>query len=787
MPTPIDPVYAGAVQANSTFVVDRNYTVSELFGAPFIPAGATTEQVTVPDNVTLIFKGGKITWIDDCKIIGNNTRIVAPIEQIFDENIIPSGSWAIDRAYPQWFGYTPHEKKVPYRFTNDDGNGRKYSQDDSDVPDGGLAIRKAIEMKKNGEVFLTHGFYIIKTPIIMRVGIQLVGEKGQGSSSYSTENHFQGAVLQAWKEYAPYSNDPSNPININTEGVLSDNSNEYMLYFNTSPDNITGKLTDSYNPGFLAGQISEIRDLTFANYISSSIDLTGTPEECALNLMALSTACLKCIYAVDALSIENVRFEYFRQAVVFKKSTYIDSKRIVNCATTTNISQFAYLDNNIFSFDLSGLGDGFIIEHNAFEGWYNKGIKMSSSNGGRISSNIINADCQFTGCKSLTFSYNHMEYGHQVEVIYSNVMFEGNFFEKRYKPSIRIRGNKWHDKSVVSIKNDLFLFYENSRLVNTREYNEALADIVVPGGQYPSEFTSLDDYKKFLALKSVSEDICEYDIDVDFISEVNLSNVFRYRITSSGASAMHQTGIAMRLVTYTYNSNNEVTDESYDDFTQFNDYSYMLSKHGLVSPGPHVVKGFTVNGVKETVGMTPQANNTMTWMAESGNCEYRYQFIMDKQRPLVGNFNNSQLFTGSYPSGQNGSVTMGQNSGILLSLRTPSEQNGNHKIIRLYRTIKSGTTEVSKRYVDIPLSGSKHLYDNGININGYKWKEFTGTVSDHSLKGDTGLESITFEGVNVECRTSTASSHLNDYSQWQRGDVLLNVGSETIWIIKVIK
>ena len=766
--------YSGHVQANSKFYMDQDRSVEYLFGVQF-PSGATSGEVTVPDNVTFIFTGGKITSSIPCNIIGVNTKILAPITQIFGENIEATGSWVIDRAYPQWFGYTPNEKKVPYRFTNDDGHGRKYSQDDSTVPDGGLAIRKAIEMKKNGEVFLPHGFYIIKTPIIMRVGIQLVGEKGQGSDSYSAENHFQGAVLQAWKEFAPYSNDPNNPININTVGVLSDDSNEFMLYFNTSPDNINGKLTDSYNTGFLAGQISEIRDLTFANYISSSIELTGTDEERALKLMAQSTACLKCIYGVDALSIENVRFEYFRQAVVFKPTAYIDSKRIVNCATSTNISQFAYLDNEIYSFDLRGLGDAFLFEHNVLDGWYNKGLKLRSGNGGKVSCNIINADCQFTNFKGLIFNNNHMEYGHQVEVICSNVTFIENYIEKRYKPSIRIRGDKWHNRSVVSIINDLFLFYENSRLINTREYNDALARIEVPSGSIPSEFSTLADYKAFLALKSVSEEICEYDIDIDLNTELNISNTYRYRITNSGAGAMHQTGIAMRAVTYTYNSNNEVTDESYVDFTQFNDYSFMLSKQGQISPGLCVLKDFTVNGVNETVGMTPQYNNTMTWMAESGYCEYRFQMIFDKQRPLVGTFNSSQLFSTEFPENQDGNRIMGHTGGILLAINPESELNGNHKLLRVYRYIKNEYEQIiCRHYVDIPLSGTRLLYDNGISINGYKWETFTGTANAHSLKGDLGLQSIMFEGKHVRCRTTSAESDINSRTQWLKGDELLN-------------
>ncbi len=759
MPTPINPVYTGAVQANSTFVVDRNYTVNELFGAPFIPAGATTEQVTVPDNVTLIFKGGKITWIDDCKIIGNNTRIVAPIEQIFDENIIPSGSWAIDRAYPQWFGFTPLTGLTDYRNTS--------------AQDAGIAINKAIKMKKSGEVFLPKGFYPIQSPIIMYVGIKLMGEFGMAGEQ--DEYLHSGTVLQSWK------NDQTTP--------LTDSSNRYMLYFNSLPDLDPDQNHATYGKpyirlkgpndgsGFKAGQVSEIRNITFYNHVPEQANTQTT------------SACLKAVYAADCLSLENVRFDQFRQAVVFRDDMYIDSRRIVNCAVYTGGQNLEGLSKDIYAFDLGFLGDNLLFEHNSIDGYNNKGIRISTCNGGKISSNIINADCQFMHCKALTFCNNHVEEGKQIEVICSNMTFSGNFYEKRFKPNIRIRGNYWYHKSVVTLINESFLFCENSRLVNTQEYNDILENIVVPGGQYPSEFTSLDNYKEFLALKSVSEDICEYDIDIDRDSEINLSNVFRYRITDSSVGDMIFTGISVRKVTYQYDDvTAEVTSESCEDFVGFNDFSYMLSKSGKISSGFHVAKHFVVDGITESISIVAQDNSSTKWMAESGYYEYRFQMLFDKQRPLVGTYNGSQLLYNNYIDGQDGRVIMGDNGCVLLAINAESELNGNHKMLRLYRYISNeNNLVISKHYVDIPLSGTRVLYDNGLSINGFKWKTLSGTASSHSLKGDLGLQSILFEGKYVRCRTTSAEANLNSRTQWIVGDELLNVGADTGWTIKVIK
>lgn len=50
----------------------------------------------------MIFAGGKISGTGT--LTGDNTRLIAPITQIFGEDITVDGIWEMDRAYPQWFG-----------------------------------------------------------------------------------------------------------------------------------------------------------------------------------------------------------------------------------------------------------------------------------------------------------------------------------------------------------------------------------------------------------------------------------------------------------------------------------------------------------------------------------------------------------------------------------------------------------------------------------------------------------------------------------------------------------
>lgn len=64
-----------------------------------IDLGGTT--LTLPANCTLDFQGGSFS---NGTIVGNNTRINAGLQKIFNTDIIISGSWNISDAYAEWFG-----------------------------------------------------------------------------------------------------------------------------------------------------------------------------------------------------------------------------------------------------------------------------------------------------------------------------------------------------------------------------------------------------------------------------------------------------------------------------------------------------------------------------------------------------------------------------------------------------------------------------------------------------------------------------------------------------------
>ena len=60
------------------------------------------EELTIPANCTLDFQGGSFS---NGTIVGSNTKIKAGLNKIFDTNIILNGTWDVNEAYPEWFGY----------------------------------------------------------------------------------------------------------------------------------------------------------------------------------------------------------------------------------------------------------------------------------------------------------------------------------------------------------------------------------------------------------------------------------------------------------------------------------------------------------------------------------------------------------------------------------------------------------------------------------------------------------------------------------------------------------
>lgn len=90
--------------ANTIYVIAQDFIIDK--------------SITIPQNAILRFDGGSISNSNSkAKIEGQNTTIESPAVQIFNDEILLSGSWNTSGASPEWFGakgdgYTDDTKSI---------------------------------------------------------------------------------------------------------------------------------------------------------------------------------------------------------------------------------------------------------------------------------------------------------------------------------------------------------------------------------------------------------------------------------------------------------------------------------------------------------------------------------------------------------------------------------------------------------------------------------------------------------------------------------------------------
>ena len=77
-------------QENTRFIIKHNHNL-----------GGEKTNIHVGANSILDFQGGKLF---NGVLVGNNTSIRSEAVQIFDTNIVLSGTWNVNEGYPEWFG-----------------------------------------------------------------------------------------------------------------------------------------------------------------------------------------------------------------------------------------------------------------------------------------------------------------------------------------------------------------------------------------------------------------------------------------------------------------------------------------------------------------------------------------------------------------------------------------------------------------------------------------------------------------------------------------------------------
>ncbi|NDW12806.1 hypothetical protein D0T50_07870 [Bacteroides sp. 214] len=606
--------------------------------------------MTFPAGVTLYFIGGMLTATAARTLTGNRTRIIAPIEQIFSDNITVNGSWVIDRAYPQWFG------------------AKAYAVISDSAIDSTPAINKAIVMKKRGEVFVPRGVYRVNGTIEIKAGIALVGEIGEYNDDESEQENLGTILLPGASSLSSY-----------TDG--------YLVRMNMLGD--TWEIP--YNkPGTL------MKDLVFQNTWKKIGNLKG-------------------VCTAGSFEMNCCSWWYFKQ-VVFNIFVYSDQRKIVKCSYNGPCSNDT--GDALYAFDFNTLGDALIFEGNAIHSVDPKvkGLRVTLSNGGSISSNIINNDVLIEASKGITFASNHLEGGVQVEIRDSNVTMMNNFLWKGTRPSLVIKSLSNGQTPVVKSSGDLFLYY----------------------GKELNDSTDYD-----------ISNINEYDVQIDNNCSLEFSQTYRYWVLSGLIGAMYIYGINICT------NDNEIT----QPFSIFNEQSYLLSSSCRIMPGYTVMKMASMDNMLEPNAYGYGSSSYAKWYLNSGTYHYKYQILWDKTRLIAG---QSDILTWYTTGGS--SINMTKNGEGLLFHLSNARPCGNQAMLRLYR----GTSTDYTHYIDIPVAGAIHLYENGISVSGFKWKELT--PSENILNANTNITSIFYKGKNVECKAPAQPL----YGTWQEGDVVYN-------------
>lgn len=750
------------------------------------------EHITLAHNTTLVFAGGKISGTGT--LTGDNTRLIAPVTQIFGEDITVDGIWEMDRAYPQWFGARNDISYHEFVYLREACEAAKSTEDNplepaaekkniEDAQDTALknlkdwkvdssdAINKAMKLKHAGEVFLPKGEYAICKTLYVPHGIVLRGEladrrfntTSQWEKNEDEEGKFDHESIDHIDGDYPLGGDtPSDnlssyyklgtvirPLNTNYPFAVDSDGTPITSFDNNFAVIINPNIHPNENHNAEWEQVyphslTTIQDIQFLNF------WTATPS-------------MRGIYAIGGMKIENVSWSQFVQAVATPPGMYCDGKTIINCGFNAPvgcifkdfvfdtlvvnpekiIKRFAQDQKEYYAFDLSGLGDKLYFHRNHLSmGELAGGLKLDYSNGAQISCNIINDHIAFYNCKGISFFSNHCEDGIQVSISNSQIDFSSNYFYKGKKPTFLIRDNS--ARGSVNVQSSTIALHDNALIFMDHED---------------------EDSKLYIG------NISPYDIQTDGFVSLSIQNTYRYRTPRNASGNMHPCGLAILKEIWTEG----VAEPELIPFTEFNDLSYLLSGNSLIKTNFHIVHNHVVNNTQLFRG-TAMANSGVRWFYNKGRFDYRMQTIWDRKR-LIGSLAQS---LGNFDLGELDPVS-NLPIGFLLNfgphwLDGSSDGNGHQAVIRLSRSkIVGGRTYHS---IEVPICGTCFLHDNGLSICGFKWQAEN---SHTDLTVNTMIQSVHFVGDNVICKGTACPT----VGEWTVGDIVYNTGTASnnaMWI-----
>lgn len=597
-------------------------------------------------------------------LYGDFARVDAPVKRIFDATVEIKGNWSVDRAYPQWFA--------------------PAGTDDWSGP-----INKAIEFMRCGEVFLPRGLYPIKGTIFVKTGIHLVGASGNSVGGYVGKKEVDSAinfcsVIQACDD----ANNSFETAGLSEGDDLPEeyNCKQLMIMVNAEAADDSIDWVSQYPT-----QGTVVRDICVS--VDPRMYKLYDPDDDAAYVSPVNMC---GIFFSGAAEFRNVAFYQCYQAIVSDDDAYSDLKKVVGCAYN-GIEEDA--DCGAYVFDLSGLGDGLIFSHNIV-GSRDNALKLDKCMGGKIFSNIFRG-VYLHNCRGITFESNHMEENPQVEIVKSLVSVKNNYMEVGNRPSIYIRSGKMddvneYDRSVVEIGGNCHNFVDGDRFAD-KYYKGSVRDRL--------------------------EDVCEYDVQIDRNSVVRIDNEYRYRTFVDLPHLSYPQGIKMSNGgIYEERTDKEGKTETvlvgYTPFGDFNERSHLLSEKCNIRPD------FVIEGRSDEPGSTGgityhMANEWVEWAYGEGGGKYKYACQFYKDGVPVGA--PVSCMPAGKPYFEPVVGARGYAYGAMLYV-WGLDNVGKYAMVRLLR---ENENTGQSWYVDVPLAGSRNLYDNGVSVAGFKWIETT--------------------------------------------------------------
>ena len=617
------------INADATF--GKNCRIDSRRGKITVNAG---NKMTLGENTLLMLSdypmdgGGKLR--------GDFARVDAPVTQVFGSGLTVDGNWSVDRAYPHWFAAPG-------------------------IDDWSEPINDAINFMRCGEVFLPRGLYPVKKTIYVKTGVRLTGASGHAVGGYIGKEKVDSAIDYCSVIQACYDN----------EFVGDGGTKKFMILVNAKSVTDTIDWVSKYpTQGTIVQDIGVSVDPQLYKYYDSDDKNTYIRPE---NVCG--------IFFSGAAEFRNVMFFQCRQAIVSDDDAYSDLKKVVDCAYYGKNEDNSNYDDWVF--DLSGLGDGLVFEHNIV-GSRSKALKLHKCMSAKVCANILTG-VYFKDCRGVVFESNHMESDPQVEIEKSTVAVKNNYMEVGNRPSIFIHsaGDSYeYDRSVVEIGGNFHNFVDGDR------------DLENHGG----------------TLENRLEGVCEYDICIDRNSIVQIDNEYRYRTYVDLPHPSYPHGIKINV--QIYDEDNKV--KGHEPFEKFNNHSHLFSEKCNIRPDLVIMDS---TDEPETAGgiYYLDANGWAKWAyGEDGN-RYTYSYQFCKDGKPVGS--PISCMSASKPYFTPTKAGRDYVCGAMLFV-WGMDETGKYAMVRLTRK-NIGTGETL--HVDIPFTGSRNLWDNGVSVAGFKW------------------------------------------------------------------